>query len=102
MGQRDLLLITLFDIVLDTAARESGIQIEITVYKQRNQVMAYVDDIVIMVRTGENLRNVFGKLEKSAKDKEFLINDSITKVKIRRTIEIQQNRKMRLKVENSK
>lgn len=35
---------------------------------------------MIMVRTEENLRNVFVKLEKSAKNKGLIINDCKTKV----------------------
>lgn len=59
--------------------------------------MGYADDILLMDRTKENLRNDFGKLEKSAKEKDLLINDSKTKViRIGKTTET-QNGKIRLR-----
>lgn len=41
--------------------------------------MVFVDIVMIMDRIEENLRSVFGKLEKSAKDKGLIINDRKTK-----------------------
>lgn len=41
---------------------------------------AYADNIAIIARTKENLRNHFGKLEKSTENNGFIISDSKTKL----------------------
>ncbi|KAF2892207.1 hypothetical protein ILUMI_13967 [Ignelater luminosus] len=67
---------------------------------KNSEIMAYADDIVLMARTEDNLRNVFKKLENAAKDKGLIIKESKTKlIKIEKTPGTNESKKMKIVTE---
>lgn len=65
----------LFNLVLEEIIRRSVLFRTGTIYRQKQQLLVYADDIVIVARTSKELRTCFISLEKDTKTVGLKIND---------------------------
>jgi sorting nexin-29 len=72
--------------------RGAGILNSGTIYNKSTQVLAYADDINIIVRYLRDTIEVFTKLERSAKEFCLQVNESKTKCMVVSTSEARRNR----------
>lgn len=82
LRQGDALACMLFNIALEKAIRDSGINTSGTIYHKSVQVLAYADDIDIIGRSSEDVKNSFILLERAAKKMGLSINETKTKYMI--------------------
>jgi hypothetical protein len=66
LRQGDALACMLFNITLEKAVRDAGIEKRGKIYHKSVQVLAYADDIDIIGRTTRAVKETFLKLEKAA------------------------------------
>lgn len=103
LRQGDPLSTVLFNIVLNSAVKASGIRLNGLIYDQLIQVMAYADDIIIITRTRERLVQALKKLEKAAGEKGLKINEGKTKfMEVGNGSENKQNGRLEVITERSK
>lgn len=62
LKQRSFATIALFNLLLEEILRKTTIRTRGTMYNSKNEVLAYVDDIVLMFRTKVELIKTFKKL----------------------------------------
>jgi sorting nexin-29 len=79
LRQGDALACMLFNIALEKAVRDAGIEKRGTIYRKSVQVLAYDDDIDIIGRTTRAVKETFLKLEKAAQEIGLTVNESKTK-----------------------
>ena len=80
--QGDALSTILFNVVLERAIRGMEINPGGTIYNRTSQILAYADDVVIISRSGQELRHMFMQLESESKKVGLKINESKTKYMI--------------------
>jgi hypothetical protein len=71
--------LNLFNIALEKAVRDAGIEKRGTIYHKSVQVLASADDIDIIGRTTRAVKETFLKLEKAAQEIVLTVNESKTK-----------------------
>jgi sorting nexin-29 len=69
LRQGDALACLLFNVALEKAIRDSGIQIGWHMFKKSAQLLAYADDIVLLGRTRSRLEEAFLDLESSMENR---------------------------------
>lgn len=79
LRQGDPLSTTLFNIALEGVMRNSKTKRNNNILKDSYQVMAYADDLIIISRTKEELKNVFQNIEKEARTYGLEVNEGKTK-----------------------
>lgn len=79
LKQGDPLSTVLFNIVLEKIIRESKIQSGGLIYHQRQQIIAYADDLVLLTRSKVEMERAFRNLEEAAKRYGLKINQDKTK-----------------------
>jgi sorting nexin-29 len=62
LRQRDTIAPLLFNIELETAVRRSKVETWRTIFDKGSQIMAYVDDVIIMGRILQDVEEVFTSL----------------------------------------
>lgn len=80
LKQGDSLSCLLFNIALEKAIRDSGIQTRSTIFQKSTQILAYADDIDIIGRTRESVSEAFSAFLPAAKNIGLTINIEKTKV----------------------
>ena len=78
LRQGDALACLLFNIALEKAIRDSGIDADGIIYHKSVQILAYADDIDIVARNSEALREAFLSLEAAAKEVGLVVNSKKT------------------------
>jgi sorting nexin-29 len=79
LRQDDALACMLFNITLEKAIREAGIEKKGTIYHKSIQMLAYADEINIIGQTTTAVKETFLKLEKAAQEIGLRVNESKTK-----------------------
>ena len=79
LRQGDSLACLLFDLALEKAVRNAGIQTSGTIFYKSVQLLAYADDIDIIARTRTALKEAFLSLERAAGEMGLQINEEKTK-----------------------
>lgn len=79
LRQGDGLACLLFNLALEKAVRDSGIQTTHTIFTRTVQILGYADDLDIVARTRSALVEAFGKLMDAASAMGLAINDRKTK-----------------------
>ena len=82
LRQGDALACLLFNIALEKVVRASRINTSGNIFHKSVQILAYADDIDIIGRTPEDIREAFLALEDSAKRMGLRINEDKTKLMI--------------------
>ena len=77
--QGDALACLLFNIVLESVIRRSSVQTRGTIFYKSTQLIAYADDIVIIGRSLDSVKEAFQSLEVASKEAGLIINESKTK-----------------------
>lgn len=77
--QGDALACLLFNLALEWAVRNSGINTRGTIFTKIVQLLAYADDIVIIARTKKALLEAFTALKNSTEMVHLIINEEKTK-----------------------
>jgi hypothetical protein len=77
--QGDPLSSVLFSIVLEKAIRDANINRTGLIYHKKHQCLAFADDLVILTRSQNELRNVVKRLEAKAATMGLYINEEKTK-----------------------
>lgn len=67
--QGDPLSSLLFNVVLEMIIKEANINRSGHIYHKKHQCLAFADDVVILSRSKEQLKEVVERLEKAAREK---------------------------------
>ena len=78
--QGDALAPLLFNVVLEIAVRKSYVETAGTIFTKCNQIIAYADDVVIMGRRLDDVKDTFVALEEQTKKFGLIINENKTKL----------------------
>ena len=92
----------LFNLVLEGIIRRGGLFRTGVIYRQKHQLLAYADDIVIVTRTRNELRQVFQRLVTEAKRIGLRINETKTKFMRVAGQQMLEPNDLKIKVEDGK
>jgi hypothetical protein len=79
LRQGDVLSTLLFNVVMEVIVRRANLQTTGTIYNKETQLLAYADDIDIVVRSQSALRDAYLALEGEAAKVGLKINEQKTK-----------------------
>lgn len=79
LRQGDALACVLFNLALEKAVRDSDLVTTGTIYTKSQTALAYADDLDLVARSAEGVKDSFGALEKAAKNMGLEINEDKTK-----------------------
>jgi sorting nexin-29 len=82
LRQGDAIAPLLFNIVLEIAIRRSKVETKGTIFDKCNQIMAYADDVVIMGRRLQDVKETFTSLVEQTNKMGLEINGKKTKLMI--------------------
>lgn len=101
LRQGDPISPLLFNLVLEGIIRRSGLSRTGTIYRQRHQILAYADDIVLVTRSKTEMQRIFERLEQEARAIGLMINKEKTKFMKIKKGEEEQKRDWKIQVENN-
>lgn len=102
LRQGDPLSAVLFNLALESTIRTSGINRQSTLYHHWHQCVAFADDLTILTRTKEELRNVTKKIVLAAREMGLKINESKTKYMVWSDNQYEQGGQLTVKVDQNK
>lgn len=82
LKQGDGLATTLFNLALEYAVRKTGVDVNATLMDRSAQIIEYADDLNILGRSVPAIREIFGNLEKAAKEIGLVVNEQKTKLMV--------------------
>jgi sorting nexin-29 len=82
LRQGDAIAPLLFNVVLEIAIRRSQVETKGTIFDKCNQIMAYADDVVIMGRRIQDVKETFTSLVEQTNKMGLEINRKKTKLRI--------------------
>jgi hypothetical protein len=82
LKQGDAIAPLLFNVVLEMVLRKANVNTKCNIIRNTSQILAYADDIAILTRDLDEMKQMFTNIEREAASAGLIINDDKTKVMI--------------------